>query len=423
MKLSIAEQKQTSYKGTLTACFLGYIVQSVVNTFAPLLFLTFQGEYGIPLAKITALATINFFLQLCTDISSAFLIKKIGYRACAVLANFCAAAGLIMLTFMPSLLSNAFAGLLISVIVYAIGGGLMEVVVSPIVEACPGDHKSRTMSLLHSFYCWGSVAVIGLSTLYFSIVGTENWRILSIVWAIIPIVDLILFLVVPILSLDEENDNPVSASSLLKNKSFWLFFLVILGAGAAEAAIVQWSSAFAEKGLGVSKTVGDLTGPALFSVCMGCSRLLYGKFGDKLDLKKAMTFSGFLCVLSYLIMTLSPSAVFSLVGMALCGFSVGILWPGSYSMASAEIKGGGTMFAMLALGGDIGCTVGPTVVGLVSDAFNENFKIGILFATIFPLILTILMFFSRKYKKAPKTTSGTNATNDENQENEEINTP
>lgn len=395
--MSSEKLRQKSYRGTITACFLGYVVQSVVNTFVPLLFLTFQSEYGIPLAKITMLVTINFFLQLCIDLASAFFVEKIGYRACAVLANSFAAAGLILLTILPKALPDPFVGLLLSVFVYAIGGGLLEVVISPIVEASPSEHKAKTMSLLHSFYCWGSVAVVCISTLFFSLAGTEKWKILSLCWAILPIANAILFLFVPIVSLTKEGETALKVPQLLKKKSFWLFFLLILCAGAAEAAIVQWSSAFAEKGLGVSKTTGDLAGPALFSVTMGLSRLLYGKFGDKTDLKKIMTISGVLCVISYLIMAFSSSAAFALFGMALCGFSVGIMWPGTYSMAAENIRGGGgAMFALLALGGDIGCTSGPSVVGFVSDLFGENFKIGILFASFFPVLLTVLLLGVRK---------------------------
>lgn len=395
-----ALSKTKSYKSTITACFFGYVVQSIVNTFVPLLFITFQNEYGIPLAKITALISINFLLQLCIDVASAFFVEKIGYRACAVLANAFAATGLILLTFLPSVLPDPFVGLLLSVLVYAIGGGLLETVISPIVEACPSEHKAKTMSLLHSFYAWGSVAVVCLSTLFFAFVGTEKWRVMSLCWSIVPIVNTILFLFVPIVSLVDEGEQPLSIPQLLKNKSFWLFFAIILCAGAAESAIVQWSSTFAEKGLNVSKTVGDLAGPALFSVALGLSRTLYGKFGDKLNLRTSMTASGALCVISYLIMGLAPSPVISFIGMALCGFSVGLLWPGTYSMAGAKIKGGGgTMFALLALGGDIGCTSGPAVVGFVAGLFNDNLEKGILVATIFPLVLTAALLLTAQKRK------------------------
>lgn len=398
-------RKFKSFKSTLFASFGGYVVQGIVNTFVPLLFITFQNEFGIPLSKITALITINFFLQLCVDLASAFFIDKIGYRACAFIANAFAALGLALLTILPRALPDPFVGLFLSVFVYALGGGLLEVVVSPIVESCPSENKSKTMSLLHSFYCWGSVGVISLSALFFALAGTQHWRILTLVWAILPAANAGLFLFVPLGSLSEDGAPSMRISELLKSKSFWFYFLIILGAGAAESAVAQWASAFAEKGLHVSKTLGDLFGPALFGVTMGISRLLYGKFGEKIDLKKAMTASGVLCVISYLVIAFSPSAALSLCGMALCGFSVGLMWPGTYSLAAAGIKGGGNaMFSFLALGGDIGCTSGPSVAGVVSGLFGDNLKIGFLFATFFPLLLTLLLIFSGK-KKKPTTFS------------------
>lgn len=393
-------RKFKSFKSTFFASFGGCVVQSIVNTFVPLLFITFQNEYAIPLSKITALITINFLLQLCVDLASAFFVDKIGYRVSAVLANAFAALGLVLLTILPRALPDPFVGLLLSVFVYAIGGGLLEVVVSPIVESCPSEHKAKTMSLLHSFYCWGSVCVISLSALYFALAGTQHWRALTLVWAVLPAANAVLFLFVPLGSLSEDGAPSMRISELLKSKSFRFYFLIILGAGAAESAVAQWASAFAEKGLGVSKTLGDLFGPALFSVTMGVSRLLYGKFGEKIDLKKAMTASGVLCVISYLVIAFSPSAVLSLFGMALCGFSVGLMWPGTYSLAAAGIKGGGNaMFSFLALGGDIGCTSGPSVAGYVSGLFGDDLKIGFLFATFFPLLLTTLLIFSGMKKK------------------------
>ena len=296
-----------NYKSTVNACFAGYVVQSIVNNFVPLLFLTFNKSYGIELSKITALITVNFILQLCIDLLSAFFIDKIGYRAAAIMAHVFAAAGLVSLTVLPEILPSPFVGLLISVVLYAVGGGLLEVIVSPIVEACPTDNKEKMMSLLHSFYCWGSVAVVGLSTLYFSIFTTANWKYLALIWAVVPIVNALNFVRVPIASLIEEGEKGLSFKELLGNRMFWVFMLLILCSGASEQAVSQWASTFAEKGLGVSKTVGDLAGPMLFSVLMGVSRMIYGKFGDKIDLDGMMIFSGALCMASYLLIALSSS--------------------------------------------------------------------------------------------------------------------
>lgn len=377
-----------NYNKTLYACFIGYIIQAIINNFAPLLFLTFQSSYQIPLSQITLLVTANFGLQLIIDLLSAGFIDKIGYRLSMLAAHVFCAAGLLLMTFLPNVLPDAFIGLFLSVMVYAVGGGLLEVLVSPIVENCPTDNKEKAMSLLHSFYCWGHVGVVLLSTLFFKLFGIENWRILAIVWAIVPICNFFLFMTAPIAEPAKEQEGGLSVKKLVSRKIFWILMLLMLCAGACEQAVSQWASTFAEKGLGISKTAGDLAGPMLFAILMGTSRLIYGKWGDKLDLEKFMRFSGFLCLFSYLIISLSPLPVLGLLGCGLCGLSVGILWPGAFSMAAANIPGGGTaMFAFLALAGDLGCMSGPTFVGFISGAFDDNLKIGILAAVIFPLLL------------------------------------
>lgn len=387
-----------SYKSTMCACFTGYIVQAIINNFAPLLFVTFQKTFDIPLSQITALITVNFVIQLLIDLLSAGFIDKIGYRASAVLSHVFAAVGLILLTVLPEVFASPFVGLLIAVIIYAVGGGLLEVLVSPIMEACPTENKEKAMSLLHSFYCWGHMAVVLLSTLFFTAFGISNWRILAIFWALIPIVNAIFFTQVPIYSLQEEGEKGLTLKELCRNKVFWLMMIMMVCSGASEQAVSQWASTFAEQGLGVSKTVGDLAGPLAFAALMGTSRLLYGKFGDKLNLNKCMFFSACLCVISYLCIALIPVPAIGLVGCALCGFSVGVLWPGTFSKSSAAIKRGGTvMFAMLALAGDLGCSGGPTLAGLVSGNFNNNLHIGILSAIIFPATMLLCLLIS-KYK-------------------------
>lgn len=367
-------------------------MQAIVNNFAPLLFLTFQAQYGIPLSQITVLITVNFALQLIVDFVSAFFIDKIGYRVSIVAAHAFAAAGLVLMTVLPEIMPSPFAGLLIAVMCYAVGGGLLEVLVSPIVEACPTDNKEQAMSLLHSFYCWGSVAVVGLSTLFFALFGTRSWRYLALMWAAVPLTNAFVFSKVPIAPLIEDGEKGLSIKELFKNKMFWIFMLLMLCSGASEQAVSQWASTFAERGLGVSKTIGDLTGPMLFSVLMGLSRLIYGKFGGRIKLDSIMLGSGVLCIISYLIITLTGSSVLGLCGVALCGLSVGIMWPGTFSKASASIKGGGTaMFALLALCGDLGCSGGPTFAGMMASRFGDNLKIGMLCAIVFPAVLSLIV--------------------------------
>lgn len=375
-------------KKTMYACFIGYIVQAVVNNFVPLLFVTFQKTYDIPLSRITLLITLNFTVQLLVDMLSAGLVDKIGYRASAVIAHICSAVGLILLTVLPEALPDPFIGILAAVIIYALGGGLIEVIISPIMEACPTENKEKAMSLLHSFYCWGHVGVVLVSTAFFALFGIENWKILALIWAIIPIANCIVFAGAPIYSLNAEGEDGLSLKQLFVNKTFWLLMLMMVCAGASEQAVSQWASAFAEQGLGVSKTVGDLAGPMSFAFLMGTSRLIYGKYGHKMDLDKFMVFSCLLCIASYLCIVFVPVPAVGLIGCAVCGFSVGIMWPGTFSKASAAIKGGGTaMFAMLALAGDVGCSGGPTLAGFVSDSFGGDLKKGILAAILFPILL------------------------------------
>lgn len=387
------------YEGTIKACFIGYIVQAIVNNFTPLLFIRFGTQYNIPLSEITMLITVNFLLQLMMDFASAFFIDRIGYKASCLIAHGSCAAGLIALAVLPGMFANAYIGLLIAVLMYAVGGGLLEVVISPMVEACPSEHKDKTMSMLHSFYCWGTVIVIAFSTLFFYFFGIENWKTLSLIWAILPILNGIAFIFLPVCSLSDGDEEGLSLKELFKTKAFWLFALVICCAGASEQAISQWASAFTEQALGISKTVSDLAGPLLFSVLMGISRTIYGKFGERIDLDKMMVASGALCCASYMLVSLSPSPALALFGMAVCGFSVGILWPGTYSKAASKIKGGGTtMFAFLALAGDVGCTGGPTFAGKIAGLAGDNLKTGISAAVVFPAILTVALLFTAGMK-------------------------
>lgn len=385
-----------NYEKTIRACFIGYIVQAIVNNFAPLLFITFQTTYDIPLAQITTLITINFALQLMTDLAAAYFTDKIGYRASVLIAHTMAALGLIGLAVFPSVVPSPFVGLVMAVVLYAIGGGLLEVIVSPMVEACPSEHKDRTMSMLHSFYCWGSVSVILVSTLVFWLFGIQNWRILAALWAIVPIANGIAFINVPIISMEESTGESTPMSQLFKIKMFWIFIVLMCCAGASELVISQWASAFAEKALGISKSLGDLLGPTLFAVLMGLSRVIYGKYGDKIGLDRMMILSCALCVIAYLMIALFDSAVIGLTGIAISGFAVGIMWPGTYSKAAGVMKGGGTaMFAFLALAGDLGCTSGPTFAGWTAAVFGDNLKVGILCATVFPAVMLMTLLMTR----------------------------
>ena len=379
---------KNQYNKTVAACFAGYIVQAIVNNFTPLLFLFFQKSYRIPLSQITLLVTFNFGIQLLTDVLSIGVIEKVGYRCAIVGAHVLSAAGLVLLTILPEVLPVPFFGILIAVMIYAIGGGLLEVLVSPIVEACPSDNKEKAMSMLHSFYCWGHAGVVLVSTVFFGAFGMEHWKLLAIIWALLPAVNAFVFARVPIAPLIADGAPGMSIKELFRVKTFWVLLLMMVCAGASEQAVSQWASAFAEKGLGISKAAGDLAGPMAFAVLMGTSRLFYGKYGDRIHLERFMVYSSILCILSYLGVSLSPSPLMSLAACGICGLSVGIMWPGTFSKASAALPAGGTaMFALLALGGDIGCAGGPTLVGMVSGVLGDNLKMGILAGILFPLLL------------------------------------
>ena len=390
---------RNSYGHTIYASYIGYITQAVVNNFAPLLFLTFAGSFSLSLEKITLITTANFLIQLCVDFLSAKFIDRIGYRVSIVAAHLFAAAGLVGLAVFPALFGNAYAGLLTAVVLYAVGGGIIEVLISPIVESCPTEKKEAAMSLLHSFYCWGHVLLVVVCTGFFRIFGIENWRVLACLWAVIPLVNAFYFLFVPIYPVTGEHEK-MSFGSLFREKLFWLFIVVMVCAGASEQAMSQWVSAFAESALHVSKTVGDLAGPCAFAVLMGTARTLYGKFSEKIPLRSFMAGSAVLCIGCYVLASCTKNPMVGLLGCALCGFSVGIFWPGTFSMASAALPGGGTaMFAFMALAGDLGCSSGPTLVGMVAEAAGGDLKTGLLAAVGFPVLILCGIFLLGKYRK------------------------
>lgn len=390
---------RTSYKHTRYACYIGYITQAIVNNFVPLLFLTFHNVYHIPLEQIGLLVTVNFGTQLLVDMLSARFADKIGYRTLIVAAHIFAAAGLIGLGILPDLFGRPYIGLCIAVVLYAVGGGLTEVLISPIVEACPTEGKSAAMSLLHSFYCWGVVLVVIVSTVLFKVLGMGAWKMIACFWALIPVINTFYFTQVPIAPLVEEGES-MSIGMLTRSGIFWILALLMVCAGASEQAMSQWASAFAESGLQVSKAAGDLAGPCFFAVLMGMARVFHAKFGERLELSKYLGICAGICIGSYLLASLSPSAVLSLIGCGICGFSVGAMWPGTLSLAAKKCPQGGTaMFALLALAGDAGCSAGPAAVGFVSAALGDNLKLGLLSGIAFPVLLLAGLAYLVKLNK------------------------
>lgn len=378
-----------NYQKTLIACYMGFITQAIVANFTPLLFLKFHRDFGIPLGRVAAFSTVFYFTQLLVDLFCAKFVDRIGYRKCVVASEALAAAGLVGLAVLPFLLPDPFTALLISVILYAGGAGLIEVLVSPIVEACPFDNKASVMSLLHSFYCWGSVAVILVSTALFAVFGLNSWPFVACLWAIVPFVNLFNFLSCPIRRLTEENEG-MKIRQLFRLPVFWVMIVLMICAGASELCMAQWASAYTESALGITKSLGDILGPCLFAVAQGVNRTFYGKFGARMNLLKFMFASGVLCLACYLLVALSPAPAPGLTGCILCGFSVGIMWPGTISIASKRIPLGGTaMFALLAMAGDLGGSIGPGLVGVISQNAGNNLRAGMLAGCLFPAVLIL----------------------------------
>ncbi len=380
-----------NYSLTKTAAYIGYVVQAICVNFAPMLFVTFMSEFDLSVEQLSLLITVTFTVQFTVDFLSVFLVRKISYRVLVCTAHALSAIGLCSLAVLPSVIYPT-AALVLSVIVYSAGSGLIEVVISPIIESCPSKNKAAQMSFLHSFYSWGQVLTVLLSTVFFVAFGVEEWRALSLIWAAVPTVNFVLFLVCP-LNIEEQAERSASVGHLFKNADFLILMLIIMCSGAAEIAVSQWASAYCETGLGVSKTVGDIAGPCAFAVCMGISRLGYALLGERLKLRYAMLASGALCLLGYLIIALSPVAVIGLCGFAVCGFAVGVLWPGAFSLASKYVDGGGTMFALLSFSGDAGCTLGPTLAGFMAAMRADDIRFGISCAGVFPVILTLALAF------------------------------
>ena len=394
--------EQKNYKKTLIACYLGFITQAISANFVPLLFLTFRSNYGITLEKIAMIPLVFYLTQLLIDLAATKFADKIGYRACVIASQLLSAVGLVLMAILPDVFPVPFMRILISVVLYAIGSGLIEVLVSPIVEACPFENKDGTMSLLHSFYCWGAMGVVLGSTFFFAIFGVENWKILTFIWALVPLYNTFNFINCPIERLVEDG-NCMGIRKLLKTPIFWLMIILMVCSGASEVSMAQWASAFTESAIGVSKTVGDLAGPCLFAMFMGISRVIYGKFSEKLDLVKVMLVCGIMCVGCYLLASLSTLPILALAGCAFCGLAVGIMWPGSISISSQTCPRGGTaMFAFLALAGDLGAMVSPTMVGGISEMAGGNLKTGLLAGTVFPIVLVFTLAILKKRQNIQK---------------------
>ena len=384
---------------TLFACYFGYISQAIINNLLPLLFVTLQNQFHLSVTQIGFMVTYNFAMQIVVDLLAAKYADRVGYRTCMVLAHIACAAGIAGLSFLPFLLSNAYAGLLICITVYAIGGGLIEALVGPIVQALPLERKESAIGILHSFYCWGHACVVVLTTLFFQIAGTERWQIVCLLWALVPAANLVLCTICPMYQLSQGEETH-TFRSIFGNKLFWLFVLLMVCSGASEHAMVQWPAFFAEESLHVPKAVGDLLGPCMFALLMGITRAVYGAFGDRFPLQKILIVAGILCAGSYLLAVFSPLPLLSLIGCGFCGLCVGLMWPGVFNLCAKYCAGSTAIFAFLAVAGDLGCSLGPSVVSTFAERLGGQLKGGLFAATIFPVLLSIGVISLRKAKNS-----------------------
>lgn len=384
-----------TYKSTKIACFAGFVVQAIINNFLPLLFIIFNTQYNLNYEQLGRLLFINFFVQLIVDAITPAVVKRIGYRGAAIACHGLAALGLCMLGTLPLLFpAQVYTCVIISIIIYAAGSGIIEVCISPIVELLPGDKKGADMAFSHSFYCWGQAFTVLVSTLLIFSFGQSKWQFIPMLWAIIPFINMLNFITVPIV---EEQNEPMAktADTLFKNRDFWIFAVIMICAGASEITMAEWASIFTQQALGVSKTVGDLLGPCAFAVCMGSGRVIFGLLDGKFNPKKALILNNILCILCYVGVAVLNIPALSLIACALCGFSVSLSWPGTYSMAARHFPTGGTlMFSVLALCGDLGCSIGPWIMGIVAN--NTTLETGFLVCAIFPAIMVIAAPFLRK---------------------------
>lgn len=411
----MAAKTSTNFKSTIFACYRGYITQGIVNNLSPLFFVIYQDHFNISYMLISALILCNFVTQVITDVLAVRYVDRIGMRRAAVLAHFLAFFGLMMMGILPNIMPAPFIGLVIATIINGVGGGLIEVIISPIVESCPGDAKASAMSLLHSFYCWGQVGVVLITTLLLKVIGEGLWFVIPVLWSLLPFYNLFRFLKVPLMpAVPEDEKTPLK--TLFKSKIFLVAMLLMLCAGASELAMSQWSSLFAERALGVTKVMGDLLGPCLFAILMGIGRTIYGIWGEKINLSRVLMLSAGLCVLCYLGAAFFNAPILSLISCATCGLSVSLMWPGTFSLTSAAYpKGGTAMFGVLAILGDIGCSAGPALMGTVSTAISSNpaaqaafpnlsadqlgLKSGMLFCVIFPLLILLGVILLNHFRK------------------------
>ncbi len=385
-------------KYTLTkyASFITCFSTAITGNFSALLFLSFHRMYGISYTLLGLLILMNFGTQLIFDLLFSFCSGKFNLKFCVKITPLVMAVGLVLLGLAPVIFkNNIFFGLIFATVVASCGGGLSEVLSSSVIAAIPSNNPQRTMSILHSCYAWGVVIVVLVTTAFFRFFGIENWAALTLFFAIIPFVAFLMFLFSSVPDLEEDSEDSVQGN-ILKNKTMWLCVLAIFLGGAAECTMSQWCSTYLEQSFGITKAVGDVFGVALFGAMLGLGRTLFARFGKKIE--NALFFGSVMASVCYLCAALVPVPAVGMLACAFTGFSVAMLWPGSLLAVQKLVpEKSVTMFALMAAGGDMGASLCPQLVGIITDAvMNLNIfssasaeqismKIGLLFATLFPV--------------------------------------
>lgn len=378
---------RSKFLGTKLACYVGYVVQAVINNFLPILFIALQDVYGLGYERLARLIIFNFASQIAVDFSAPKIVALFGYRKSAALSQAMAALGLVSMGILPRIMSNTYLAIIISIIIYAIGSGMMEVIISPIIEMLPTKNKSGNMAFLHSFYCWGQAFTIIVTTLLVTVFGYKGWANIPLIWAVIPFLNTFSFFKVPVIEPKGEEKGD-SFKSLASSKRFIIYMVMMFCGGACEIAMAEWASLFAQQALGISKVIGDLAGPCAFALFMGTGRVLYGWISKKVDFRKTVIVMSLLCFICYLTVAFCKIPAFSLIACAACGFSVSLFWPGVLSEGAKDFKrGGSVMYGVFALCGDTGCSAGPWIIGIIADRLGLNFGFSV--AAIFPVIMII----------------------------------
>lgn len=386
--------ENSEYRQIKMACRLAMATSAIVNNFPPLLFTIFQKEFGLSLGSISALIAINFLAQIVGAIASPALIKRLGQHSTIIIGHGLCGAGLIILARYTTVEPSPFLDIAITLAVSAFGSGIINVTINPIIESICQGQSGRERSSIYAFYCWGFVLVVLITTLALSLLGQSFWRAITIAWALVP------FITGAIFGNSRHPKETFTAPvfKLINNKTIIIFLILMFCAGAAEQSMAQWASLFAKNGLGLSKTTGDLAGPCVFAAAMGLARWLYPKIIPESRLAKFMLISALACASGYAIVALAPIAALAFIGCGLIGLSVGILWPGTLSLSAERFSGGKeSMFAALVVFGNLGCAVGPALVGATAN-LTESLHTGILFGLIFPIAFGVFLLFNKKAK-------------------------